>query len=385
MKISGKDEKMNQTLTIGLPRIHAEAGEKRDFLPEFVAGLEKNGAQLILEYGYGSGMGFSESDYRSVAPSVVFAPCPETFRQDYVVVTRCPRDEDLGIMRPNACLISMLHFPTRPQRVDLLRSLGIEAVSLDSIKDDNGRRLVENLESVAWNGIEAAFETLRSVFPSPGFESPDRRPIRITLLGAGAVGIHVLRAAIRYGNYALWHELASRGVPGALVTAVEYDTTRIKWIMMSILSETDVLVDATQRPDPGLPVIPNEWIAVMPQHAVLLDLSVDPYNCDGEPVYVKGIEGIPQGNLDQYVFAPDDPAYEAVPHCFSTTHRRYAVSCYSWPGVHPKECMEIYGSQIRPIMRNIIERGGIHNIKPNGRYFERAIGRAMLSRWKADV
>jgi hypothetical protein len=36
-------------------------------------------------------------------------------------------------------------------------------------------------------------------------------------------------------------------------------------------------------------------------------------------------------------------------------------------------------------MRNIIERGGIQNIKPNGRYFERAIGRAMLSRWNADV
>lgn len=374
---------MNQKLTIGLPRINAEAGERRDFLPDFVAGLEKNGAQVVLEYGYGSGMELSETDYLSLAHSVIFAPRAETFRQDYVLVIRCPRDEDLSIMHPDACLISMLHFPTRPQRVNFLRSLGIEAISLDSVKDDNGRRLIENLQAVAWNGIEAAFETLRLVFPPPGFDSPDRRPIRVTLLGAGAVGIHVVRAAIRYGNQALWQELASRGVPGALVTAVEYDTTRLKWVMMNILSETDVLVDATQRLDPALPVIPNEWIAVMPQHAVLLDLSVDPYNCETEPFYVKGIEGIPQGNLDQYVFAPDDPAYEAVPHCFPTTHRRNAVSCYSWPGVHPKQCMEIYGSQIRPIMRNIIERGGVQNIKPNGRYFERAIGHAMLSRWKA--
>jgi alanine dehydrogenase len=375
---------MSQMLTIGLPRINAESGERRDFLPDFVAGLEKNGAQVVLENGYGSGMGLSESDYQSTARSVIFAPRPETFRQDNVLVIRCPREEDLSIMHPDACLISMLHFPTRPQRVNFLRSLGIEAVSLDSIKDDNGRRLIENLQAVAWNGIEAAFETLRLVFPPPGFDSPDRRPIHVTLMGAGAVGIHVVRAAIRYGNNALWQELASRGVPGALVTAVEYDTTRLKWVMMNILSQTDVLVDATQRLDPGLPVIPNEWIAVMPQHAVLLDLSVDPYNCDSDQTYVKGIEGIPQGNLDQYVFATDDPAYEAIPHCIPTIHRRNAVSCYSWPGVHPKQCMEIYGSQIRPIMRNIIERGGIQNIKPNGRYFERAIGHAMLSRWKTD-
>jgi len=152
--------------------------------------------------------------------------------------------------------------------------------------------------------------------------------------------------------------------------------------MQGILSTTDILVDATQRPDPGIPVIPNDWIAFLPPHAVLLDLSVDPYQCTQEPFYVKGIEGIPQGNLDQYVFPPDDPAYEEVPPCIPTLHRRYAVSCYSWPGIYPKACMEIYGRQLRPIMHVLIEKGGIGNINHHGRYFERAIARAQLSRWQ---
>jgi alanine dehydrogenase len=97
---------------------------------------------------------------------------------------------------------------------------------------------------------------------------------------------------------------------------------------------------------------------------------------------VKGIEGIPQGNLDQYIFTPDDPAYEAIPLCVQTKERRLAISCYSWPGIYPKECMEVYGKQLDPLLHEIAKRGGVQNIDRNGSFFQRAISRAMLSNWK---
>jgi alanine dehydrogenase len=301
------------------------------------------------------------------------------------LILRCPPDNDLRLLDPGACLISMIHYPTRPGRVEFLRSLGIEAISLDSLTDDTGRRLVENLRAVAWNGLEVGFQVLHRTYPAPGLEGRHRPPIRATILGVGAVGVHAVQAASRYGNVQLWQRLAQKGVPGVQVTALEYDLTGRADVMNGILASTDILVDATQRPDPGKVVIPNEWIAWMPKHAVLVDLSVDPYNCDTEPRETKGIEGIPQGNLDQYVFPPDDPAYERVPDCVSKKNRRYAVSCYSWPGIHPKACMELYGYQLRPIMRTIIEKGGTRNVNPKGRYFERAVGRAMLSRWQQNT
>jgi alanine dehydrogenase len=121
----------------------------------------------------------------------------------------------------------------------------------------------------------------------------------------------------------------------------------------------------------------------MPEHAVLVDLSVDPYDCSANPIEVKGIEGMPQGNLDQYVFMPNDIIYDRIPKCVSVKHRRHAVSCYSWPGIHPRQCMALYGAQIRPILRAIIDRGGVQNINSHGRYFERAIGRALLSQWES--
>lgn len=372
---------MAAKLTIGLPRINLEAGERRDFLPEFIGHLQNYGAQVVVEHGYGSGMEYSAQDYLQAAPGVRFASLDEVYQQEIVIVLRYPGDERLRLMKAGTCLISMLHYPTRPQRVEFLRSLDIEAVSLDSIKDDTGRRLIENLRAVAWNGIKISFQVLEQIYPAPGIESPDRLPVKVTVMGAGAVGMFAIQAAIRYGDEDYWQKMGRHGATGVQVTAIEYDLTNHSTIMQKILRYTDILVDATQREDTSKPVIPNQWIDLMRPYAVLLDLSVDPYNCESTPPSVKGIEGIPHGNLDQYIFKPDDPAFDNIPSCVDTTHRRHAVSCYSWPGIFPRQCMDIYGKQLEPVMRTIIENHGMRNLDRRSGYFQRAIRRALLSRW----
>jgi alanine dehydrogenase len=370
-----------QNSTIGLARMHAEAGERRDFLPVFAGWLESNHFDVYLEHGYGSGMGFTEAEYRNQAPNVKFVDLEEILRKDFVLVLRCPDEDILRSLNQDTCLISMLHYPTRPKRVELLRKLGLEAISLDEIKDDSGRRLVENLTSVAWNGVEVAFQVLKNVYPAPGLENSARHPLQVLLLGPGAVGSKAIQAAVQYGDRGWRKQLVKQSIPGVQVTVVDYDLTGFAEYMQNLLSRTDLLIDATQRPDASRPVIPNDWIGVMPEHAVLLDLSVDPYNFEVDPPVVKGIEGVPQGNLDQYIFAPDDPGWDRVPGEVKTVHRRYAVSCYSWPGIHPEDCMKVYGTQLRPLMRTINEAGKISKINPNGKFFHRAISRAMLSRW----
>jgi alanine dehydrogenase len=374
-------DRLISSLRFGFPRMRKEAGEVRDFLPAFTDRLCRLGAHVVLETGYGSGMGLAGADYRN-GSGIAFVSHEEALRQEIVVVLRCPEEEELRRMAPGSCLVSMLHYATRPKRVALLRGLGLEGVSLDGLRDDSGRRLVENQRAVAWNGIRAAFHILERTCPAPGFESPERNAIRVTLMGAGAVGGHVVRAAVRYGDEELHRRLAGRGVPGVQVTAVDYDFTGHEGRMRGLLRATDILVDATQRSDPTRCVIPNPWLADLPAHAVILDLSVDPYDpASGPGAAVKAIEGIVQGDLDRFEIPPDDPIYDSLPEGVDSRNRRWVASCYSWPGIHPRECMEIYGAQLRPVVRKIFERDGIANIRPTGRFFERAIARAMLSRW----
>jgi len=151
--------------TIGLPRMHKEKGERRDFLPNFVKDLSIHGViEIVLEEGYGSGMGYSQKDYTQCSSHVRFGSYDDCLKQEIVLVLRCPDKAAIRKMKKGAILFSMLHYPTRPKRVALLRELGIDGVSLDGVVGDQSRRLVENLESVGWIGVRVAFEQFNRFF-----------------------------------------------------------------------------------------------------------------------------------------------------------------------------------------------------------------------------
>lgn len=368
------------SLSVGLPRMHKEAGEQRDFLPGLVHALEGLGASdLVLEHGYGEGVDARSDDYLANAERVRFAELDECLTQDVVLVIRCPNQDSLRSMKPGALLVTMLHYPTRPGRNELLQELGIRGVSLDSITDDRGRRIVENMELVGWSGVGAAFRVLADTHAE--FATPTREPIRVTCLGSGAVGVAAIHAASRYGDPDVRNELNAAHVPGVEVAVVDHDLTWHERYMLNRLRETDLLIDATHRPDPSVCVVPNPWIAEMPPHAVLVDLAADPYDPDIAPPLVKGIEGIPHGDLDQYVFGPGDPAWNANDDLVDTTHRRTTLSCSAWPGVRPRASMALYGEQLERVMEVILTRpiDGWSRHSPFQR--ERAVARAELTRW----
>ncbi len=89
-----------QPISIGLARMHQETGERRDFLPDFAAALEKAGARVVLEHGYGCGMGVTEQEYTAAAPRARFAPLEEVYRQDIVIVLRWPGEEKISWLNP---------------------------------------------------------------------------------------------------------------------------------------------------------------------------------------------------------------------------------------------------------------------------------------------
>jgi alanine dehydrogenase len=370
--------------TVGLPRMHKEPGERRDFLPDLVTHLEELGAaHIVLEHGYGSGMDIDPRDYGSRSTRVRFGSYQECLEQDLVLVLRCPSDAALERLEPGQLLVSMLHPRSRPERVELLAGRGVHAVSLDEIRDVRGRRLVEDFEAVGWNGVRAAFQQLERLHPH--FSHPSRRPLRVTCLGSGAVGGYAVHAATRYGDPRLRAELVARNVPGVAVTVIDFDLTGHEGHMLDRLELTDLLIDATARVDQTRPVVPNPWIAALPEDAVILDLSADPYDFSTTPPRVKGIEGVPEGDLDQYIFGIDDPAYERLDARVSTKERRLALSCYSWPGLRASECMAVYGAQLgrvlEPIFAKPITAWGEGRVSEE----EESLMRAEVGRWMRET
>lgn len=370
---------MTRPRTIGFPRMRQEVGERRVFLPDFIQFLTTLGAEIFIEEGYGSRSGFTFEDYKRANPMVRLCTREEAFSKHVSLILRSPKPEEFALIKPGTTLISMLHYPTRPKRIKILKEGGIKAISLDSITKDNGIRLVENMKAVAWNGLEAAFDWLEKQWP--GLVRPDGTPINVLILGTGMVGKHAIDAATKLGNIERNNDHIAEAGPGAIAQCVGRNIASNPVTMEKLFREADILVDATQRRNPSAPVVPNEWIGWLPEHAVVVDLAVDPYTLDANPPVVRGVEGIPQGNLVQYVFPADDPKWDSmVPESIPSKNRRTTVTCYSWPGVHPEACMMHYAQQLEPLMEVLLEKG-YDGLSPDGNYFERALYRATLSAW----
>jgi alanine dehydrogenase len=238
---------------------------------------------------------------------------------------------------------------------------------------------VQNLEATAWNGVREAFRAI--AMKHPNFAHPSRRPLHVTCLGAGGVAGHAVRAATRYGDHDLREELVARNVPGVEVVVVDFDLTWHEDYMVGRLERTDLLIDATQRRNTSVPVVTNAWLAALPGDAVLLDLAADPYDFSVEPPRVKGIEGVPHGDLDHWVFDPADPGWDRVDPRVATAERRTALSCYSWPGLEPRACMATYGEQLEPVL-SLILSSPVRDWDPHSAdHLERAVARAETSRW----
>jgi alanine dehydrogenase len=232
------------------------------------------------------------------------------------------------------------------------------------------------MRAVAWNGLEVAFDILEKIWP--GLQRDNGNPFHVLILGTGMIGKHAVEAATKLGNIERNARQIESNGPGSIAVSTGRNLTQNREVMEALLRQADVLVDATQRRNPSLPVISNAWLAWLPGNAIVVDLVVDPYLLDHVPPVVKGIEGIPHGDLDKYVFMPTDPEWDkTIPASIPSEHRRTTVSCASWPGIHPATCMDHYARQMTPLMEELLTKG-YHGLSLDGGYFERALYRARL-------
>jgi alanine dehydrogenase len=320
----------------GFPKMCFEENEKRDFMPDFFRDIGRFNVKIKLEHNYGDKLGYKPQDYLALNPEIEFVNRTETFHCDVVTIIRTPSNEELKKMHKGSSLFSMIHFVTHKNRCNLLYNLGVNMYAMDSVVDDFNKRLIEFMDGTAENGVAAAVEHFLKI-------NPNSKEIRFLVMGSGLVGKSAVDFAV--------HSAKIPCVCSVIGTNVTCNQEKVK----DLLPNTDILVDATYRKDASKIIISNEMIGLLPENAIVLDLTADDYDINVAPIQVKGIEGIPTGNLDKFVFMPDDEAFEKIPEGIDSRHRRVTVSCYSWPAVNPRKCLAVYQKQMIPFFRVFAE------------------------------
>ena len=356
--------------SIGFPRIKNFGGDIRDFLPSLFRYLKKfKDVEVYVENTYGEGFGLTEKDYLAENPSIKFVPSDEVYKKDLIVILKMPELEELEKLRDGCCLFTMCHYPTRPANVELFMRKNIKTFSMDGIVDDYGKRIFVDYFRTAFNGSRIAFNELKKSM-GDDFYSPARRPINVTVIGVGAVAQNCAKSFEILGD----EEFLGKNIPGVAIRLLPRTITYSDELMIPILKETDILVDASKREDISKCIIKNELLGYLPGHAIILDITADRYD-EGQ---VKPIEGTVVGSLSKMVIYPDDELYNTIPENIDSRNRRTVVSCDAWPGVTPKESILHYEGLIKNYFEILLTKDTDDIERDSDNYFERALYRGTL-------
>lgn len=358
--------------------MHKEQSEKRDFLPKLMKDLRGfKDITILLEKNYGIGMGIGEEEFLELNSNIKFVSHGDVYKSDMVVVLRAPEEEEINLMKPGAILFSMLHYETRETRNKLLMEKGLICYSMDSLVDDDNMRLLVNYKGTSTSAVRVGFNELKKRMPN--FNLEEREPINAIIIGLGSVAQWAARALEEVSDEEFLD--SNSNVPGIIIKMIPRTITKDIKQLEKILKDTDILIDASRRSDPSKVIIPNYLLGLLPNHAVIIDITADPYNEKINPIQVKGIEGIPTGNLEKYIIEIDDEIYNTIPKIINSTNRRVVISCNAWPGVDPVSCMTIYGNQILPFLKILLSKRDEELSIQNDDSYERALVRASLSHY----
>jgi alanine dehydrogenase len=272
-------------MVIGVPR-EVKPQEFRTALPPSAAyQLVRQGHQVVVEAGCGSGAGFDDAEY--AAAGAELAPGPEEVfaRADLVVKVKEPQPEETARLRPGQILFTYLHLAASKPLTEALIASGATAIAYETVERQGRLPLLEPMSEIA--GRMAAATGAVFLARHHGGTGvllggvPGVLPGKVVVLGGGTAGINAARTATALG---------------ADVTILEVDLERMRFLditlhtahtlysnesgLLELLPETDLLIGAVLIPGARAPrLVRRDMLRRMKPGSVFIDLAVDQGGC----------------------------------------------------------------------------------------------------------
>ena len=191
-------------MLIGVPKEIKNHEYRVGMVPASARELISHGHQVMIETNAGSGIGFSDEDYRAVGATIK-TTAEEIFAEaDMIVKVKEPLAEERARLRPDQILFTYLHLaPDLPQTKDLIASKAV-CIAYETVTSDNGSLpLLAPMSEVAGRmSIQAGAQCLEKSNSGRGMllgGVPGVSPAKVVIIGGGVVGSNAAQMAIGMG------------------------------------------------------------------------------------------------------------------------------------------------------------------------------------------
>lgn len=326
-------------MVIGVPKEIMQGELRVSAIPETVAKLVSEGAEVLVEKSAGLGAHYPDGDYTGAGAKIIDDVAGLYEKSDVILKVKEPqfnKDKNLhevDMMHRGQYLITFLH-PAAPVNHDMVKNLadkGVICLTLDGIPRISRAQNMDALTSMStcagYKGILLAANELSKFVPQIFCAVGMIKPTNTLIIGAGVGGLQALATAKRLGSvvYAadirpdaceqaksLGAKIVETDVPadlavgqGGYALALSKDTLfNEREALKEVLPQMDIVFCGALVPGKLAPLlITDEMVASMAPGSVIVDISIDQGgNCQAtEPgqiavkhgVTIIGIKNIP--------------------------------------------------------------------------------------------
>ncbi len=298
-----KPEK-TMNIALGIPKERLNDERRVAISPAGVKILVENGMRVMIEHDAGKASNFSDEEYSDAGCTITDSLEKLYDESNIIVKVSPPQNHELPLFKPSQMLISALHLGAihRPMMKMFLEK-NITALGFEFIQTRDGDLpIVRTLSEIAGSlAIQTAAKYLETSYGGSGIllgGIAGVPPARITIIGAGTVGLFAAQDALGLG---------------AQVTVIDKEINRLRRFeaffnrhivtaitndhyIAELAKESDVMIGALSPKQKFIkPIVSEEVIKTMRQGSVIIDVSIDQGSCfetsrhttHTNPIFVK--------------------------------------------------------------------------------------------------
>lgn len=274
-------------MIIGVPKEIKNNENRVGMTPAGVYTLAQKGHKLIIQTNAGLGSGFTDDEYINVGATILETPEEVYQSADMIVKVKEPQDIEVDMMKEGQVLFTYLHLAAEPELTQRLMDKKITAIAYETVQlEDGSLPLLTPMSEVAGRISVIIGGNLLSKAQGgkgvllPGV--PGVKPAKVTILGAGTVGINAAKIAVGMGADVT---LLNKS-PVKLKYIEDIYGSRIKTLILNELTladavkSADLFIGGILIPGARAPKLVKEYmVKSMKPGSVIVDVAIDQGGC----------------------------------------------------------------------------------------------------------
>lgn len=291
-------------MIIGVPKETKNNENRVSMTPAGVHTLKNKGHRVLVQKDAGLGSGFSDDEYMKVGADIIQTAAEVFQASDMIVKVKEPQPEEVELLKEGQLLFTYLHLAAAPELARDLLERKITGIAYETVQlDDGSLPLLTPMSEVAGRmSVMVGAEFLSKAKGGSGIllgGVPGVKPAKVTILGAGTVGMNATKIAVGLGaDVTVLNKSASK-----LIHLDELYGSRIKTVILNEFSlaeelkDTDLLISGILIPGAKAPKLVKEYmVKSMKEGSVIVDVAIDQggvvetidhATTHDDPVYVK--------------------------------------------------------------------------------------------------